>query len=113
MVSHLFSSVQLKVLRQLVEFQLVHSADVKGAIDRAWGVFHNKHKKKETPDVKTDPSDPKSRENLTFQPIGQDFNRKRFWVADREYILPFHLFSSSTTGQGDNLDSQYFPFITS
>lgn len=29
-----------------------------------------------------DPSDPKSQERLQLLPIGQDMQRKRYWVAD-------------------------------
>ncbi|KAI0257187.1 hypothetical protein BJV78DRAFT_1160801 [Lactifluus subvellereus] len=74
---------KLKILRQLVELQLTHSAGVKSLIDCAWGVGHGKHKKKEPADVPIpDPSDPYSRENLSFSPIGQDSSRKRYWVVD-------------------------------
>ncbi|KAI0275019.1 hypothetical protein BC834DRAFT_1037602 [Gloeopeniophorella convolvens] len=74
---------KLKVLRQLVELQLVHSAGVKSLIDRAWGVSHGKHRKKEPTDVAVpDPSDPHSREGLSYSPVGQDSARKRYWVVD-------------------------------
>ncbi|KAF8078881.1 hypothetical protein FPV67DRAFT_1466742 [Lyophyllum atratum] len=73
---------KLKILRQLVELQLSHNADVKASIDRAWGVSQNKHKKKDAATAPPDPSDPKSQENLQLVPIGQDSHRKRFWVAD-------------------------------
>ncbi|KAJ3542825.1 hypothetical protein NMY22_g3360 [Coprinellus aureogranulatus] len=79
---------KLKVLRQLVDLQLTHAPSIKAVIDRAWGVVHNKHKKREiTPPP--DASDPQSRENLQLLPIGQDASRKRYWVADdspRVYI---------------------------
>ncbi|KAA1467992.1 hypothetical protein DENSPDRAFT_833170 [Dentipellis sp. KUC8613] len=75
--------LKLKILRQLVELQLTHSPAVKTLIDRAWGVVHNKHKKKETPDPPPlDPSDPFSMESLSFNPLGQDNTRKRYWVVD-------------------------------
>ncbi|KAJ2914273.1 hypothetical protein MD484_g6148, partial [Candolleomyces efflorescens] len=71
----------LKILRQLVEFQLEHAPAIKTIIDRAWGVVHNKHKKREiTPPP--DSSDPKSRDNLQLLPIGQDISRKRYWAVD-------------------------------
>ncbi|KAF9056122.1 hypothetical protein BJ165DRAFT_1431032 [Panaeolus papilionaceus] len=73
---------KLKILRQLVELQLCHAPDIKATIDRAWGVVHNKHKKNQQPAAPPEPSDPKSRQNLTLHPIGQDSQRKRFWVAD-------------------------------
>ncbi|KAI0319786.1 hypothetical protein OF83DRAFT_1281691 [Amylostereum chailletii] len=82
--------LKLKVLRQLVELQLSHSPAIKDTIDRAWGVMHNKHKKKDPLDPPPlDPNDPGSMENLQFIPLGQDTARKRYWVVDdspRVYI---------------------------
>ena len=70
-------------MRQLVELQLTHSAGIKSLIDHAWGVGHVKHKKKEPADVPIpDPSDPFSRETLSYTPVGQDSSRKRYWVVD-------------------------------
>jgi hypothetical protein len=67
----------------LVELQLAHSAEIKGLIDHAWGVGHGKHKKKEPADIPIpDPSDPYSRESLSYGPVGQDSSRKRYWVVD-------------------------------
>ncbi|KAH9178763.1 hypothetical protein EDB89DRAFT_1928386 [Lactarius sanguifluus] len=75
--------IKLKILRQLVELQLAHSAGIKGLIDHAWGVGHGKHKKKEPADIPIpDPSDPHSRESLSYGPVGQDSSRKRYWVVD-------------------------------
>ncbi|PPQ67172.1 hypothetical protein CVT25_005773 [Psilocybe cyanescens] len=73
---------KLKILRQLVELQLCHSPEIKAAIDNAWGVVHNKHKKNQAPVAPLDPNDPKSQERLQLQPIGQDYQRKRYWIAD-------------------------------
>ncbi|KAF9486290.1 hypothetical protein BDN70DRAFT_869765 [Pholiota conissans] len=73
---------KLKILRQLVELQLCHSPEIKATIDNAWGVVHNKHKKTAATVPMVDPSDPKSYENLKLVPIGQDSQRKRYWVAD-------------------------------
>ncbi|KAF8506753.1 hypothetical protein F5888DRAFT_1644995 [Russula emetica] len=76
---------KLRVLRQLVELQLTHSAGIKSLIDHAWGVGHVKQKKKEPADVPipdSDPSDPFSRENLSYGPVGQDNSRQRYWVVD-------------------------------
>jgi len=81
------STIQLKVLRQLVELQLEHNAEIKNTIDLAWGVQHNKHKKREAQDVPPDPSDPKSKQNLQLNPIGQDTQRKRYWVVDGPCIF--------------------------
>ncbi|KZT75020.1 hypothetical protein DAEQUDRAFT_720229 [Daedalea quercina L-15889] len=73
---------KLKILRQLVELQLCHSTQIKAAIDRAWGVIHNKHKKTETTASPPPPSDPQSKENLQMIPLGQDKERKRYWAVD-------------------------------
>lgn len=51
-------------------------------IDRAWGVIHNKHKKHEMTPAPPPPEDPCSQESLLFNPIGQDLERRRFWVVD-------------------------------
>lgn len=75
--------LQLKILRQLVELQLSHGPEIKRVLDNAWGIVHNKHRKKEVPDPPPlDPSDPNSMESLQFAPIGQDNSRKRYWVVD-------------------------------
>lgn len=68
---------------------MTHSAGIKSLIDHAWGVGHVKQKKKESADVPIpDPSDPLSREKLSFSPVGQDSSRKRYWVVDGVYT-PF------------------------
>lgn len=84
-------SLQLRILRQLVELQLCHSFEIKRTIDRAWGVVHNKHKKAETTPSRPPPEDPQSQENLQLVPLGQDTQRKRYWVIDSEYTLNFSL----------------------
>lgn len=65
-----------------MELQLCHAPEIKGYIDRAWGVVHNKHKKNQTTLPPLDPADPKSQENLQLVPIGQDAQRIRYWIAD-------------------------------
>src|SRR6266576_1095582 len=62
---------------------------IKGMIDRAWGVAHNKHKKKEAPTAAPELSEPHSQENLQLVPLGQDRNRKRYWIADGPCTLHF------------------------
>ncbi|KAJ8597625.1 hypothetical protein M405DRAFT_803668 [Rhizopogon salebrosus TDB-379] len=74
--------LKLKVLRQLVELQLTHSIDIKNTVDRAWGVMQNKHKKKDPETAPPDANDAKSQQNLQLNPIGQDAQRKRYWVVD-------------------------------
>lgn len=66
----------------LVDLALVHNQEVRDTVDRAWGVVHNKHRKKETLVLPPDPSDPRSRENLAVIPIGQDKDRRRYWAFD-------------------------------
>jgi len=74
---------------------LTHSAGIKSLIDHAWGVGHVKQKKKEPADVPIpDPSDPFSRENISYGPVGQDGSRKRYWVVDGVY-------TPHTTNSGD------------
>ena len=70
------------MLRQLVELQLCHSQEIKAIIDRAYGVVHNKHKKTETPSLPPPPGDPHSQERLQLIPLGQDKERKRYWIVD-------------------------------
>ncbi|KAI0673314.1 hypothetical protein C8Q78DRAFT_1016564 [Trametes maxima] len=74
--------MKLKILRQLVELQLCHSQEIKAIIDRAWGVIHNKHKKIPLSALPPPPGDPGSQERLQLVPLGQDKDRKRYWVID-------------------------------
>lgn len=85
------SGKKLKIFRQLAELQLEHNAEIKSTIDLAWGVQHNKHKKKEVQDLPPDPSDPRSKERLQLIPIGQDTQRKRYWVVDGPCMLFYSL----------------------
>lgn len=71
-----------------MELQLCHNPDIKGKIDRAWGVSQNKHKKKDAATAPPDPTDPYSQDNLQLVPIGQDSSRKRYWVADSTCYSP-------------------------
>src|ERR1700722_5866121 len=75
-------SLQLKVLRVLVEMQLTHAPDIKNTIDRAWGVVHNKHKKKDTTTAPPESNDSTNQERLQQIPVGQDIHRKRYWIVD-------------------------------
>ena len=67
-----------------MELQLCHSQQIKAIIDRAWGVVHNKHKKIEMSALPPPPGDPQSQERLQLIPLGQDKDRKRYWVIDGE-----------------------------
>ncbi|KXN88772.1 hypothetical protein AN958_06640 [Leucoagaricus sp. SymC.cos] len=71
---------KLKILRQLVELQLTHSQEIKAAIDRAWGVVHNKHKKEKGAAAADNSGITK--DTLDFLPFGMDHKRERYWVAD-------------------------------
>jgi hypothetical protein len=73
---------QLKILRVLVEMQLSHQPEIKNIIDRAWGVVHQKQKKKEPTAGPSDSADSYTAEQLQQVPIGQDRERKRYWVVD-------------------------------
>jgi hypothetical protein len=69
-----------------VEWQLSHSAEIKGVIDRGWGVVHMKHKKSNVEVAQeTQPlpdSDPYSKPTLLMVPLGQDAKKKRYWAID-------------------------------
>jgi hypothetical protein len=87
----MYLSLQLKILRYLVELQLVHSADIKAIIDRAWGITQNKEKRKGGANVFGLPnaSDPYSQEGLNLSPAGQDASRKRYWFVDGQCVVLF------------------------
>ncbi|EJD03578.1 uncharacterized protein FOMMEDRAFT_105676 [Fomitiporia mediterranea MF3/22] len=74
--------LKLRILRMLVELQLTYNPEIKEIIDRAWGVVHNKHRKRDTLPAPLDPSDPHSIERLSTVPIGQDNARVRYWAFD-------------------------------
>lgn len=78
----------MRILRQLVEWVLCYSTEIKGTLDRAWGIVHFKHKKSNVeiaqeaqmlPD-----DDPFSRTSLVTIPLGQDAKKKRYWALDGE-----------------------------
>lgn len=67
----------------MVELQLSHHSETRDTIDRAWGIVHNKHKKKEVPtNSPLEESDPHSMEKLSTVPLGQDTQRRRYWAVD-------------------------------
>jgi hypothetical protein len=88
-----------------VEWQLSYSAEIKGIIDRSWGVVHMKHKKtnvelaQET--QRLPDSDPYSKRNLMMVPLGQDATKRRYWAVDgwSNFIFStyLHLFASTMT----------------
>jgi hypothetical protein len=63
-----------------VELQLCHSSEIKNTIDNAWGVVHNKNKKAQSAHDARGTA--KTQADLQLIPIGQDINRKRYWVTD-------------------------------
>lgn len=79
---------QLRILRQLVDWQLTHSFVIRDIIDTAWGTKKKAHKKEAlAPRPPPPPEDPYSKERLAFQATGQDQTRTRFWIADSERAL--------------------------
>jgi hypothetical protein len=84
-------SLQLKILRQLVELQLTHSTEIKAIIDRAWGITQIKEKRKGAAAASDlpDSGDPQSQEGLLLAPLGQDSSRTRYWMIDGMLIAIF------------------------
>lgn len=97
------SSTKLRILRQLVEWQLTHCDSVKAQIDFAWGVKHGGHLKGKQPEQQKAttkaPKEPKAKgvptaaevevveatrlkEQLEIRPIGTDCDKKRYWAVD-------------------------------
>lgn len=79
--------LQLKILRQLVEHVLCNSQQVREILDRAWGIKHMQHKKKEGETAPPDADDPMSQEHLVMEPIGQDKTKLRYWIVDGQLSL--------------------------
>ncbi|KAG9051310.1 hypothetical protein FS837_009577 [Tulasnella sp. UAMH 9824] len=96
-------STKLRILRQLVEWQLSHCDSVKSQIDFAWGVKHGAHLKgKQTEQQKATTKAAKEskakgvptaaeveaveaarlKEQLEIRPIGTDCDKKRYWAVD-------------------------------
>lgn len=87
-----------------MELQLTHSQEIKAAIDRAWGVMHNKHKKEKGPGTAENSSSGLDRDILEFKPFGLDSKRERYWVVDSAcscfstscaVVLPWNTFGYS------------------
>ncbi|KAG9018220.1 hypothetical protein FRB90_011855 [Tulasnella sp. 427] len=96
-------ATKLKILRQLVEWQLTYCDAVKSQIDHAWGVKHaNQQKGKQADQKKATGKAPKEskakgapsaaeleameaaklKEELEIRPLGTDCDKKRFWAVD-------------------------------
>ncbi|KAG8928346.1 hypothetical protein FRC03_009559 [Tulasnella sp. 419] len=76
---------KLSVLRQLVEWQLSHTTEIRNLLDRAYGVPRGGHRKRPEDIPKPalpPPDDNFTKEKLQMIPIGLDAQRKRYWVVD-------------------------------
>lgn len=62
---------QLRLLRQLVDWQLVHSVNVRQTVAECYNVVHQK-----TMDFN------KETNRLIVEPIAQDRTKRRFWSLD-------------------------------
>lgn len=84
--------LQLKTLRQLVEWQLVHCDSIKKVIDDAWGIKHHITSKSKLKAMaksqKVVAKEEPTREDLELIPIGMDNDRKRYWITDCKYTIP-------------------------
>ncbi|KAJ3866105.1 hypothetical protein EV359DRAFT_72021 [Lentinula novae-zelandiae] len=104
---------KVRVLRvKLVELQLSHSTDIKAKIDRAWGVNVNKNKKKDPATAPPDPSDPDSRTSLQMLPLGQDSQRRRYWVSDKSPRVYISTNPWKTTATFQSISSTREEYIT-
>lgn len=76
--------LKIRILRQLVDWQLTYAANIRDIIDTAWQVKQkpNNKKKNEPPRPAPDTEAAATRKSLTVTPLGQDVERTRFWIAD-------------------------------
>lgn len=98
-----------------MELQLSHSVDIKARIDRAWGVSQSKSKKKDPPANHKDSSEADTYQDLHFIPLGQDIDRKRYWVVDGLYTFPripyLHVFAISFRVSGSSAVISFPNFV--
>ncbi|KAF8601038.1 hypothetical protein BDV93DRAFT_441371 [Ceratobasidium sp. AG-I] len=73
---------KLQILRQLVDYQLQHSALVRDIIDTVWGARPAKHRKGAKKEAPSPAAEGYTKKQLIIEPIGQDRTRKRFWTLD-------------------------------
>jgi hypothetical protein len=87
---------KLQILRQLVDYQLQHSALVRDIIDTVWGARPAKHRKGAKKEAPPPAAAGYTKKQLLIEPLGQDRTRRRFWVLDGELkpkINPSHSYS--------------------
>ena len=82
---------KLQILRQLVDYQLQHSALIRDIIDTVWGARPAKHRKGAKKEAPSPAAEGYTKKQLMIEPIGQDRTRKRFWTLDGMLNL-FQLF---------------------
>ena len=73
---------KLQILRQLVDYQLQHSALIRDIIDTVWGARPAKHRKGAKKEAPSPAAEGYTKKQLMIEPIGQDRTRKRFWTLD-------------------------------
>ncbi|CAE6463851.1 unnamed protein product [Rhizoctonia solani] len=73
---------KLQILRQLVDYQLQHSAFIRDIIDTVWGARPAKHRKGAKKEAPPPAAAGFSKKQLLIEPIGQDRTRRRFWTLD-------------------------------
>ncbi|KAH7334402.1 hypothetical protein B0J17DRAFT_673207 [Rhizoctonia solani] len=73
---------KLQILRQLVDYQLQHSAPVRDIIDTVWGARPAKHRKGAKKEAPPPAAAGYTKKQLLIEPLGQDRTRRRFWVLD-------------------------------
>ncbi|KAF8711937.1 hypothetical protein RHS03_01495, partial [Rhizoctonia solani] len=73
---------KLQILRQLVDYQLQHSALVRDIIDTVWGARPAKHRKGAKKEAPPPAAAGYTKKQLLVEPMGQDRSRRRFWTLD-------------------------------
>ncbi|KDN41457.1 hypothetical protein RSAG8_07407, partial [Rhizoctonia solani AG-8 WAC10335] len=73
---------KLQILRQLVDYQLQHSALIRDIIDTVWGARPAKHRKGAKKEAPPPAAAGYSKNQLLIEPMGQDRTRRRFWTLD-------------------------------
>ncbi|KAG9074870.1 hypothetical protein FS749_013517, partial [Ceratobasidium sp. UAMH 11750] len=73
---------KLLILRQLVDYQLQHSALIRDIIDTVWGARPAKHRKGAKKEAPSPAAEGYTKKQLVIEPLGQDRARRRFWTLD-------------------------------
>ncbi|CAE6525901.1 unnamed protein product [Rhizoctonia solani] len=74
--------IKLQILRQLVDYQLQHSAFIRDIIDTVWGARPAKHRKGAKKEAPPPAAAGYTKKQLLIEPLGQDRTRRRFWALD-------------------------------